>query len=251
MSGPASGRTSGAGRNALMGRTALVTGASRGIGLAIARALGGAGARVALLARSAEALKAAASEIGGGAIDIVCDVSDENAVNDAIARLREAFGDAPDILVNNAGNFRPAAVEITTAASFRETVAVNLVGPFLLVRALLPRMAGRGSGHVVTIGSMADRHAYAQNGAYAASKFAQRGMHEVMRTELRGSGVRTTLVSPGAVDTGIWDNIEPDGRGRYPAKNAMLLPDDVAAAVLFAVSQPPRVNVDELRLAHS
>ena len=76
-------------------------------------------------------------------------------------------------------------------------------------------------------------------------------MHEVLRTELRGSGVRTTLVSPGAVDTGIWDNIEPDGRGKYPSKSAMLLPEDVAQAVLYAVSQPPRVNVDELRLAHS
>jgi len=234
-----------------MGRTALVSGASRGIGLAIARALGGAGARVALLARSADALKAAAKEIGGGAIDVVCDVSDENAVNEAVARVREIFGEVPDIIVNNAGNFRPAAVEVTSAATFRESIAVNLIGPFLLVRAFLPRMAGRGSGHVVTIGSMADRHAYAQNGAYAAAKFGLHGMHEVMRTELRGSGVRTTLVSPGAVDTGIWDNIEPDGRGRYPSKNAMLLPEDVAQAVLFAVSQPPRVNVDELRLAHS
>jgi len=249
MNAPA--RTSGPGKAALVGRTALVSGASRGIGLAIARALGGAGARVALLARSADALKAAAREIGGGAIDVVCDVSDENAVNEAVALLRERFGDAPDIIVNNAGNFRPAAVEITSAATFRESLAVNLVGPFLIVRALLPKMAGRGSGHIVTIGSMADRHAYAQNGAYAAAKFGLRGMHEVLRTELRGSGVRTTLVSPGAVDTGIWDNIEPDGRGRYPSKNAMLLPEDVAQAVLFAVSQPPRVNVDELRLAHS
>ena len=249
MNAPA--RTSGPGKAALVGRTALVSGASRGIGLAIARALGGAGARVALLARSADALKAAAREIGGGAIDVVCDVSDENAVIEAVALVREHFGDAPDIIVNNAGNFRPAAVEITSAATFRESLAVNLVGPFLIVRALLPKMAGRGSGHIVTIGSMADRHAYAQNGAYAAAKFGLRGMHEVLRTELRGSGVRTTLVSPGAVDTGIWDNIEPDGRGRYPSKNAMLLPEDVAQAVLFAVSQPPRVNVDELRLAHS
>ena len=235
----------------LTGRTMLVTGASRGIGFAIAQAAQRAGARVAIVARGAEPLAKRATELGGSAVAIPCDVTDESAVTAMVARVRSAFGDIPDIVVNNAGVFAPAALEITTTASFRESVAVNLIAPFLVARAVLPRMVERHAGHLVTIGSAADRHAYAENGAYSAGKAGARAMHEVLRAEVRGSGVRTTLVSPGAVNTGVWDAIEPDGRGRFPNKNAMLEVEDVAAAVLYAVTQPPRVNVDELRLARA
>ncbi len=236
---------------ALTGRTALVTGASRGIGLAIARAMVAAGARVACVARSADVLAARAAELGAAAIPVACDVTDEAAVAKMIALVRQTLGDAPDIVVNNAGAFAPSALEVTTPASVRDSLAVHVFAPFLVARAVLPRMCERRTGHIVTIGSAADRHAFVENGAYSAGKTGARAMHEVMRAELRGSGVRTTLVSPGAVDTGIWDNIEPDGRGRFPPRNAMLEVEDVAQAVLYAVSQPPRVNVDELRLARA
>jgi NADP-dependent 3-hydroxy acid dehydrogenase YdfG len=124
----------------------------------------------------------------------------------------------------------------------------NLVAPFRFVHAFLGAMRARGSGHVVTIGSIADRVAFPENGAYAASKFGVRGLHEVLREELRGSGVRATLVSPGPVDTALWDAVDPDNRPGFTPRARMLHPDDVAAAILYAVTAPPRVNVDELRL---
>jgi NADP-dependent 3-hydroxy acid dehydrogenase YdfG len=112
-------------------------------------------------------------------------------------------------------------------------------------------MRDRGSGHVVTIGSVADHTALPHNAAYAASKFGLRGLHEVLRAELRASGVRATLVSPGPVDTPLWDAIDPDQRPGFTPRAMMLSPDAVAGAVLYAVTQPPEVNVDELRLSRS
>jgi NADP-dependent 3-hydroxy acid dehydrogenase YdfG len=233
----------------LTGRRAVVTGASRGIGLVIARALAGAGARVAMLARSGEVLAARASEIGAGALPVACDITDARAVERALAKVRESFGESPDILASNAGIFVPRPVEDLTPAELEEAVRVNLVAPFVLVHTLLPEMRARGRGHIVTIGSVADRTVLPENAAYSASKFGARALHEVMRLELRGSGVRTTLISPAATDTPIWDSVAQVGDDRFPPRSAMLPADAVAAAVLYALSQPERVNVDELRLS--
>lgn len=242
----------------LAGRTALVTGASRGIGRATARALAGAGARVALLARSSDAISALAADIeaeaglaGGGAVAVPCDLSDETAVADALSRATEALGGAPDVLVNNAGAFLVAPIERITPEDFRTTLDTNLVAPFLLVRALVPAMRERGSGTIVTVGSVADRVTFPENGAYAASKYGLRAMHEVVRAELRGSGVRATLVSPGPVDTPLWDAIDPDSRDGFTPRAAMLSPEAVADAILYVVTRPAAVNVDELRLSRS
>jgi NADP-dependent 3-hydroxy acid dehydrogenase YdfG len=125
------------------------------------------------------------------------------------------------------------------------------VAPFRLVRAFLPAMRERGSGHIVTIGSIADRVAFPENASYAAGKFGLRGLHEVLRAEVAGSGVRATLVSPGPVDTALWDPIDPDNRPGFSPRARMLRPEAVAAAVLYAVAQPRDVSVDELRLSHS
>jgi NADP-dependent 3-hydroxy acid dehydrogenase YdfG len=241
----------GAADGALQGRTALVTGASRGVGLAVARALAGAGARVALLARSTDALEREAAALGRGAIAVPADVTAAGDVARAAARVAEAFGGAPDVLVNSAGVFTLALAHEETVESFMDTLRANLVAPFAVARAFLPAMRERGSGSVVTIGSIADRNAFPENGAYAASKFGLRGLHEVLRAELRGSGVRATLVSPGPVDTPLWDAIDPDNRPGFSPRASMLRPEAVAAAVLYAVSQPMAVNVDELRLSAS
>ncbi|HEX6534986.1 MAG TPA: SDR family oxidoreductase [Gemmatimonadaceae bacterium] len=232
----------------LAGCAAVVTGASRGIGLATARALAGAGARVALLARSADALERAAGEIGGGAVAVAEDLADPAGVQRAMRAVAERLGDV-DILVNNAGIFVPEPLERVTPAAFAETLRVNLASPFALVHAVLPAMRARGRGHIVTIGSVADRVAFPENGAYSASKFGLRALHEVMRAELKGTGVHATLVSPGPTDTSIWDPIHRAGEGRFPPREAMLRPEDVADAVLFAVTRPGRANVDELRLS--
>lgn len=235
----------------LAGRTAVVSGASRGIGFAIAQMLGGQGARVALLARSDDELRARAQQIGDLALPIVCDVSDPGAVQRVTAQLREEFSGPPDILVNNAGRFALASIEATTLELFRDMLSVNLVAPYQLVHAFVAEMRARGSGHVVTIGSVADRMIFPENGAYAATKFGLRAFHEVLRAELRGSGVRATLVSPGAVDTPLWDEVDPDTRPGFTPRRQMLWPDAVAAAVHYAVTQPASVNIDELRLSAS
>jgi NADP-dependent 3-hydroxy acid dehydrogenase YdfG len=228
----------------LAGRTAVVTGASRGIGAATVRALSLAGARVIGISRSA-------GTAVPNAIAIQCDLLDPAGVTDAIAEVERALGGAPDILVNNAGVFAASPVDETTTATFGAMLALNLSVPFALVHAFLPAMRERGRGDIVTVGSIADHEALPGNGAYAASKFGARGLHEVLRIELSGSGVRATLVSPAAVDTSLWDTIDPADRSRFPSREAMLRADDVADAILYAVTRPARVAIGEIRLAKS
>jgi NADP-dependent 3-hydroxy acid dehydrogenase YdfG len=235
----------------LAGRAALVTGASRGIGLEIARSLAADGMRVAMVARSQAELRDRAADIGDNALAMPCDVANQTAVDALTARVATAFGGPPDVIVNNAGLFLLAAIDATEPDAFRAALEVNLVAPFLVVHAFLADMRRRGRGHIVTIGSIADRMAFPDNGAYSASKFGIRGLHEVMRAELRGTGVRTTLVSPSAVDTPLWDDIDPDTRPGFTPRSQMLSPVAVADAVRYAVSQPDDVNVDELRLSRS
>ena len=235
----------------LSGRTAVVTGASRGIGAAIASALSGKGARVVLVARNESRLKEAATRLKES-IPITCDVSDPKSVGNAAKQIRSELGGAPDILVNNAGIFGVSVVEETTADFFVDTINTNLVGPFLFVRAFLAEMKNRRSGHIVTIGSIADRSIFTGNAAYSAAKFGLRAVHEVLRAELRESGVRASLISPAATDTEIWDTVTvTDPAGKPHSKRPMLDRNDVVAAVIFALTQPDRVNIDELRLSHS
>lgn len=235
----------------LSGRTAVVTGASRGIGAGIAAALAGDGVRVVMVARSEARLKEAAKSLKGS-IPLVCDVSNPASVEKAAKQIKQQLGAAPDILVNNAGIFGVSIVEETTADSFVETINTNLVGPFLFVRAFLAEMKKRKTGHIVTIGSIADRTIFTGNSGYSAAKFGLRAVHEVLRAELKGSGVRTSLVSPAATDTEMWNSVTiTDPAGKPHSTRPMLDPDDVVAAVMFALTQPERVNIDELRLSHS
>jgi NADP-dependent 3-hydroxy acid dehydrogenase YdfG len=233
----------------LAGRTAIVSGASRGIGLAIARALVADGVRVAMVARTAAALEMRAAELGTLTLPIAADVTKPATVDAVVRRALDAFGAAPDILVNNAGVFTLASVDETSPADFQAAVETNLLAPFLLTRAVLPGMRARASGHLVFIGSTADRLILSGNAAYGASKFGARALLETLRREVRGSGVRATLVSPAAVDTPMWDAIDADAEPDFPPRAAMLRPEHVAQAVLFALRQPPEVNVSELRLA--
>lgn len=225
----------------LSGRTALVTGASRGIGLAVARALAGAGAWVGMVARTEADLARAAREVGGHPIP--ADVTSPAAVHGLAGYVTELLGDTPDILVNSAGAFSLSPLAETDPESFERQLAVNLRGPFLLIRAFLPLMLQRRAGHIVNLGSVAGRSAFPENGAYSASKFGLRGMHEVLVQEIRGTGVRATLVEPGATDTPLWDPIDPDARDDLPSRGQMLSPDDVARAVLFAAAQPRGVEI--------
>lgn len=236
------------GTGALADRVVLVTGASRGIGLAIARTLAASGARVAMLARTEAPLASAARQIG--AFAVACDVADAGSVTRALERVASELGPTT-ILINNAGLFRLATLERTSPDELRQTVDTNLIAPFLLTRAALPTMRQAGGGHVVTIGSIADRATFPENAAYAASKFGARAMHQVLRDELRGSGIRATLISPGPTDTPLWDPVRPDERPGFTPRARMLSADAVADAVLFAVTRPHAVNIDELRLSRA
>jgi NADP-dependent 3-hydroxy acid dehydrogenase YdfG len=235
----------------LSGRTALVTGASRGIGRAVSRALASAGARLFLLARSRDALASLALELGGGAEAHVCDLADAPALSHTVTAVLAAAGGSVDILVSNAGIFPLAPIADTSPSTFEQTLTANLTAPYRLLHALLPGMRAQRSGHVVTIGSVADRRIFGGNGAYSASKFGARALHEVLREECVGSGIRTTLISPAATDTPIWDPVDPDHTPGVPSRASMLHAADVADAVLWAVTRPPHVNVDELRLSRA
>jgi len=230
----------------LSGRVVLVTGASRGIGLAVSRVLARAGARVAMVARGKEELTRAAGEFGAHAF--ACDVASEPGVADLADRLREWGGAAPDAIVHSAGAFVLAPLTATEPHEFDRVLQVNLRGPFLLNRALLPAMLERGSGHIITVGSIAGRVALPGNSAYSASKYGLRGLHEVLVEELRGSGVRTTLVEPAATDTPLWNPLDPDSRSDLPSRSQMLRPADVARAVHFVLSQPDMVEISYLAI---
>ena len=230
----------------LGGLTALVTGASRGIGARVAERLAEAGARVWLLGRSRGALTELAARTGG--VALVADLTDEASVWDALDRLQDELGSAPDLVVNAAGVFGLAPVAQETVKSLDAHLGVNLRGPFLVVRALLPSMLERGRGIIVNVGSVAGRKALPGNAAYSASKFGLRGFHEVLLEETRGTGVRVTLLEPAATDTPLWDPLDPDSDPALPDRAAMLTPDDVAEAVLFVVSRPDTVRIPVLQI---
>jgi len=238
-------------QRALEGQTIVVTGASRGIGLATARALTDAGARVFCLARAGQRLDVAVASLGYTAVAVPCDLSKNDDINGAVERIVSACEGAPGSIVQAAGVFPLAPVEKTAPGDFDGALQVNLTGPYRLAQPLTTKMRARGSGHVVTIGSVADRTAFPENVAYAASKFGARAVHEVMREELRGSGVRVSLVSPGPVDTTIWDAIDPDHRPGFTPRAQMLRPEAVADVVLFVLTRGAEVNIDELRLTRA
>lgn len=225
----------------LTGRVAVVAGASRGIGLAAAATLAAAGAAVVRLSRSLEPGRR------DGFIDLRCDLTRPDELHAALNETAVSAG-APDIVVASTGAFVLAPFERTTADQLDAQLAANLRGPFALVQACVPVMRAQGGGIVILIGSIADHVGLPGNAAYAASKYALRGLHETLVAELRGTGVRCSLISPGPTDTALWDAVDPDSRDDLPGRAEMLRPGDVADAVLFVATRPAHVHIDWMRV---
>jgi NADP-dependent 3-hydroxy acid dehydrogenase YdfG len=225
----------------LDGKIALVTGAGRGIGRAVAQELARAGAVVALASRTAPELEHLASEIraaGGSATAIPADVRDPEAVATLFAAV-DRLGPL-DLLVNNAGIARVRPFLETTPEEWRDLFATNVDAVFYTTQAALSRMLPRRSGHIVSIASDAAIRGIANMAAYCATKHALLGLDRALRLELRGTGVRLTTLLPGAVSTTILGDTRP--------RPELLQPEDVAALVRQIVALPPNAEVQELLL---
>lgn len=223
-------------------RVCWITGASRGIGRATARALHGAGWQLSLAARSREALDTLVSELGGGHLATVCDVTEEDAVRGAVQATVERFGRL-DALVCAAGvgSFGPT-VDVSQQ-EWETQIAANLTGTFLCCREALKVMLPQGSGHLVTILSVASKVAFPNSAAYCASKWGAYGLTKALAEEVRrDGGVRVTAVLPGSVDTPFWDRIGG------PPRADMLRPEAVADAVRYALEAPAGSSLDEIHL---
>ncbi|HXW19416.1 MAG TPA: SDR family NAD(P)-dependent oxidoreductase [Roseiarcus sp.] len=237
----------------LQGRVALVTGASSGIGEATALALAAAGAKVAIVARRAERLKALAKRIedaGGEALALGADMALENEASRVLGEVERRFGRL-DILVNNAGVMLLSPIAEAEIADFRRMIEINLFGLMALSRLALPLMKRGGAGHFVNISSVAGRVANPGSGGYAATKFGVVAFSESLRREVYKDKIRVTVIEPGAVATELIDHVTNPGMKAAIAemRKSMTEPmqsEDIAAAVLYAVTQHPRVNVNEI-----
>ncbi len=225
-------------QNGGMVRVALVSGASRGIGRAIAQALHGEGYRVGLLAREEGALRALARELGEGALALPGDVRRKEDWERAVGALGERFGRL-DVLVNNAGIGIMKPLAEMTEEEFWAVLEVNLVGPFLGLKAALPLLR-ESQGVVVNIASLAGKNPFRGGAAYNASKFGLLGLMGAAMLELREEGIRVVNILPGSVDTGF--------AGNTPGQAWKLAPEDVAQAVRFALGLPPRALPSEIEL---
>ena len=227
-------------------RSAVVTGASSGIGAATARRLAAEGFHVYCAARRSERIEPLAAEIGGTAVR--CDVTSEQDV----AALAEQVGPRVDVLVNNAGGaFGASPVAEAVSDEWRQMFEVNVIGLMQVTRALLPALLASGAGVIVNVGSTAGRIAYEGGGGYTAAKHGTQVVTETLRLELYDQPVRICEIAPGMVKTDEFALVRFDGdqakaEAVYDGVAEPLVAEDVADAITWMVTRPPHVNIDEL-----
>ena len=236
----------------LDGKVALVTGASSGIGEATALALAEEGAAVAISARRADRLEDLAKRIeakGGKVKVIVADVALEDQAQEMVVAANAAFGRL-DILVNNAGVMLLGPIANADTEDWRRMIQTNVLVLMYATHAALPLMRAQGQGHIVNISSVAGRTARAGAGVYNASKWGVGAFSESLRQEVYKDKIRVTIIEPGAVATELTQHItHPDSKKQIEQFVQAMTPlesEDIAAAILYAVTQPPRVNVNEI-----
>lgn len=243
-----------AGDAQLEGKVVAITGASSGIGEATALACSRAGAAVAVAARRGDRLEALVGRIeegGGRAVPFTVDVSDEAQAAGFVEQAAEQLGGL-DALVNNAGVMLLGPIEGGNADDWRRMIEVNCLGPLYCTRAALPILRDQGGGDIVNISSVAGRRAQLGVGAYNMTKFGLNGFSEALRQEALHSNIRVTVVEPGFVATELQAH-NADNPVVMQATEKMreqigevLEPEDIAAAILYAITQPSRVSVNEL-----
>ena len=228
----------------LEGRVALVTGASSGLGRAVAVALAGAGADVALVARSEEDLRQVEGEVsdaGRRALVLPVDLASVDETVGAVERTVGELGRV-DILVNAAGTDAPGLVEELEVEGWDRTLAVNLRAPFLLSKAVFPHMREVGDGLIVNVSSVAGKKGWANASAYCASKFGLAGFSQALADEGRAYGIRAVVLYPGAMATS-WGAWSPEERHEMEREDAspdqVLPPEEVAAFILWLATSPP------------
>jgi 3-oxoacyl-[acyl-carrier protein] reductase len=224
--------------------TALVTGATQGIGRATAFALGHAGYRVGVCARTAEQVDLLVAELRAAGIEAAgraADVADPAHVTGLVEHVSTALGEI-GVLVNNAGVLIARPIEALTLEDWDATMATNLRGLFLMTRAVLPPMRARRQGDIVNVASLSARNGFVGGSAYAASKHAVLGFGRSLMLELRKEGIRIITVCPGSVDTGMLH----DQPMLKPDPTRILRPEDVAESILHALRLPERALVSEV-----
>jgi len=229
----------------LGGRVAIVTGAGRGIGRAVAAAFAREGAAVVLAARSAPELDATARQIaeaGGRASALPADVSDEAAVGALVKRALAEYGRI-DVLVTAAGAAGFGSVADSKPTEWDQMLAVNLRGAMLCCRAVLPAMMAERRGTIINIGSVVTSRVLAGSAAYTASKYGLLGFSRVLAEEMRPHGVRVGILSAGATDTPLWDAVSS-----APDRGLMLRPEQVAEAALLMAALEPTATLEEMTL---
>ncbi|HZF08375.1 MAG TPA: SDR family NAD(P)-dependent oxidoreductase [Thermoanaerobaculia bacterium] len=231
-------------------KTAVVTGASSGIGAATARALAQAGYAVTVGARRLDRLEALAGEIGGRALPL--DVTDPASVQAFVAAVRED-SEGLNLLVNNAGGaIGLDRLEDSRDDSWETMFATNVLGVVRVTRALLPALVASGAGHIVNLGSTAGRETYPGGSGYTAAKHGLKALTQTLRVELLGRPVRVTEVAPGLVGETEFSLVRFGGdaeraRAVYQGLDP-LTPEDVADCIVWAATRPAHVNIDEIVL---
>lgn len=223
----------------LKGKTAIVTGASDGIGAAIAKELASEGANVVLAARRAEKLIELVNEIeaaGGTALAVPANVASKEEVEQLVKQTAERFGHV-DILVNNAGQMLSSQVVKGEVDDWENMIDVNVKGVLYGINAVLPAMLARSEGHLINIASVSGHEVTKMSTVYSATKFAVKAISQGLEKELARTGVRVTNISPGMVDTRL---------SQTYTERQKLAAEDIAKAVVYAVTQPDYVNVNEI-----
>ncbi|WP_099354685.1 SDR family oxidoreductase [Fredinandcohnia onubensis] len=227
----------------LQGKTAIITGASSGIGAAIAKELAKEGANVVLAARRIEKLAEVEREINeqgnGKVLTVQTDVTNKQNIEDLVKKAEEAFNHI-DILVNNAGQMLSSQIRLGKVEEWESMMDVNIKGVLYGIHSVLPSMLERSSGHIINIASVSGFEVTKTSTVYSATKFAVRAISAGLEKELAKTGVRVTNISPGMVDTSLGN-----GSSRNNERKK-LEPKDIAKAVVYAVTLPDYVNVNEI-----